>query len=73
MPPFDDVVKALDKNANGRLEAGELPAGPIKQRFTQVDLDKDGWITKAEYERFRGLFGRRKTWCWRSARAGPGT
>jgi outer membrane protein assembly factor BamB len=56
VPPFDEVVKALDKNANGRLEAGELPAGPIKQRFTQVDLDKDGSISKAEYERFRGLF-----------------
>jgi outer membrane protein assembly factor BamB len=56
VPPFDEAVKALDKNGNGRLEAGELPDGPIKQRFTQVDLDKDGSITKAEYERFRGLF-----------------
>jgi outer membrane protein assembly factor BamB len=56
VPPFDEVVKALDKNGNGKLEADELPAGPIKQRFTQVDLDKDGSISKAEYERFRGLF-----------------
>jgi outer membrane protein assembly factor BamB len=56
VPPFDEVIKALDKNGNGKLEADELPAGPIKQRFTQVDLDKDGSISKTEYERFRGLF-----------------
>lgn len=56
VPPFDEVIKALDKNGNGKLEADELPAGPIKQRFTQVDLDKDGSISRAEYERFRGLF-----------------
>lgn len=56
VPPFDEVIKALDKNGNGKLESDELPAGPIKQRFTQVDLDKDGSISRAEYERFRGLF-----------------
>src|SRR5262249_49090460 len=29
---------------------------PIAERFTQVDLDKDGSITREEYERFRQLF-----------------
>jgi outer membrane protein assembly factor BamB len=54
--PFDGVVKRLDKNGNGKLEANELTTGPIAERFTQVDLDKDGSITREEYERFRGLF-----------------
>jgi outer membrane protein assembly factor BamB len=54
--PFDSVVKRLDKNGNGKLEADELTSGPIAERFTQVDLDKDGSITREEYERFRGLF-----------------
>jgi outer membrane protein assembly factor BamB len=54
--PFDGVVKRLDKNGNGKLEADELTTGPIAERFTQVDLDKDGSITREEYERFRGLF-----------------
>jgi outer membrane protein assembly factor BamB len=54
--PFDDVIKRLDKNGNGKLEADELTSGPIAERFTQVDLDKDGSITRAEYERFRMLF-----------------
>ena len=56
--PFDSVIKRLDKNGNGKLEANELTTGPIAERFTQVDLDKDGSITREEYERFRGLFDR---------------
>lgn len=54
--PFDRVINRLDKNANKMLENDELTSGPIAQRFTQVDVDKDGSITRAEYERFRGLF-----------------
>ena len=54
--PFERVLKRLDKNDNGKLETDELKTGPIAERFTQVDVDKDGSITRAEYERFRGLF-----------------
>jgi outer membrane protein assembly factor BamB len=53
---FDDIIKGLDKNMNGKLELDELPKGPIQERFTQVDVDKDGSITREEYERFRKLF-----------------
>jgi outer membrane protein assembly factor BamB len=56
VPAFDSIIKDLDKNGNGKLEASELPKGPILERFTQVDLDKDGSISREEYERFRGLF-----------------
>jgi outer membrane protein assembly factor BamB len=54
--PFDSVLKRLDKNGNGKLESDELTSGPIAQRFPQVDLDKDGSITRAEYERYRNIF-----------------
>jgi outer membrane protein assembly factor BamB len=54
--PFDKVIKPLDRNGNGKLEASELTTGPIAERFTQVDLDKDGSISRAEYTRFRELF-----------------
>jgi outer membrane protein assembly factor BamB len=53
---FDGIVKDLDKNANAKLESSELPKGPIQERFTQVDVNKDGSITREEYEQFRGLF-----------------
>lgn len=54
--PFDDVIQLLDKNGNGTLEASELTKGPISERFSQVDVNSDGSITRAEYERFRELF-----------------
>jgi outer membrane protein assembly factor BamB len=52
--PFDDAVKALD--SNGKLERPELTGHPFGERFTQVDTNGDGSITRTEYERFRGLF-----------------
>ncbi len=53
---FDNIIKDLDKNTNSKLEVAELPKGPIQERFTQVDVNKDGSLTREEYERFRGLF-----------------
>jgi outer membrane protein assembly factor BamB len=54
--PFDAVIKERDKNGNGTLEREELNGHPFQERFEQVDTDKDGSITRAEYERFRELF-----------------
>ncbi len=54
--PFSVIKKDLDKNGNGTLEENELPKGDIKQRFPQVDRNKDGSLTEAEYEYFRTLF-----------------
>ncbi len=73
--PFDTVLKRLDKNGNGKLETAELTTGPIAERFTQVDLDKDGSITREEYERFRGLFeqGRNVLLCIRPGGEGDVT
>ncbi len=56
-PAFDDVVAEFDKNKNGTFEEDELPdGGPIRMRFSQVDRDKSGGITREEYEYFRKLF-----------------
>jgi outer membrane protein assembly factor BamB len=54
--PFDKIAAGLDKNQDGSFSEDELPKGDIKQRFTQVDRDKNGLLSKAEYERFRNLF-----------------
>lgn len=54
--PFESVAPLKDQDKSGTLEEAELQEGPIHQRFTQVDRNKDGKITQAEYEYFRGLF-----------------
>jgi outer membrane protein assembly factor BamB len=56
VPPFDEMLKKYDANKNGTLEHDEMPAGPLKQRFSLIDRDKDGHITKAEYEDMRRIF-----------------
>lgn len=54
--PFDRAISLVDKNENGAIEETELKEGAILQRFSQVDRNKDGRLTRAEYEYFRGLF-----------------
>jgi outer membrane protein assembly factor BamB len=54
--PFEVALKKYDKNGNGKLEEAELTEGPFAERFQQVDTDKDGSITREEYERFQELF-----------------
>jgi outer membrane protein assembly factor BamB len=54
--PFDDVAPLKDVDKNGTIEEKELESGPVYQRFSQVDRNKDGHLTRDEYELFRGLF-----------------
>jgi len=55
-PPFDEAVAESDKDGNQKLAKDELPDGPAKQRFTQIDRDKDGLITREEYDSMRRVF-----------------
>jgi outer membrane protein assembly factor BamB len=55
-PPFDEMIARHDSNKNGTLESNELPEGPLKQRFALIDRDKDGHITRTEYEDMRRIF-----------------
>ena len=58
--PFDDVVLLKDIDKNGSLEEEELHEGPVYQRFSQADRNKDGHLTRSEYEFFRNLFDQGK-------------
>jgi outer membrane protein assembly factor BamB len=54
--PFSEAAAEYDKNSDRFLEESELPDGPIRERFPQVDRDKDARISEDEYDYFRGLF-----------------
>jgi outer membrane protein assembly factor BamB len=56
VPRFADMLARHDKNQNGTLELEELPDGPIKDRFSMIDRDKDGHITQAEYDFMKRVF-----------------
>ena len=54
--PFPDMLAAHDKNKNGTIESGEMPKGALSQRYSQIDRDKDGHITRDEYENMKRIF-----------------
>jgi outer membrane protein assembly factor BamB len=54
--PFADMIARHDANKNGTLELDEMPDGPLKERFAQIDRDKDNHITAREYEGMRHIF-----------------
>jgi len=54
--PFAEFSAANDRDQDGVLSKGEFPAGPLKDRFSQIDVDKDGRVTREEYEHMRGMF-----------------
>lgn len=49
-PTFKELLKEMDKNEDGKLSKTELN-GPLKENFAKVDLDKDGFITEAEFKK----------------------
>ena len=54
--PWKDLVARHDANSSQTLELSELPNGPLKARFPQIDRDKNQKITKAEYVWMREIF-----------------
>jgi outer membrane protein assembly factor BamB len=58
MPPFEEMARDNDKNKDGQLTLQELPAGPVRDRFSQMDIDKDNVVTRAEWEMMRDMFAK---------------
>jgi outer membrane protein assembly factor BamB len=56
MAPFEEFVTANDQNHDGVLTKDEFPPGPVKDRFSQMDVNKDGKVTRGEYEHMRDMF-----------------
>lgn len=49
-PTFSELIKDMDANKDGKLAKDEIK-GPLKNDFTKVDTDKDGFITEAEFKK----------------------
>jgi outer membrane protein assembly factor BamB len=58
MPPFDEFAREHDRNQDGKLSADEIPAGPVRDRFSLMDLDKDGIVTPVEWAGMAEMFRR---------------
>jgi outer membrane protein assembly factor BamB len=58
MPPFEEFAREHDANKDGRFTREEIPAGPVRDRFTQIDLNKDGLATPAEWQNMAEMFQR---------------
>ena len=58
MPPFEEFAREHDRDKDGNLKADEIPAGPVRERFPQMDLNKDGVVTGAEWQMMREMFAK---------------
>jgi outer membrane protein assembly factor BamB len=57
VPPYIELLKLNDNNANRALEYEEVKShSALRNRFRQIDRNKDGRITEAEYESMRRVF-----------------
>lgn len=56
MPPFEEFAREHDGNQDGKLKADEIPTGPVRERLPQMDLNKDGIVTAAEWQMMREMF-----------------
>jgi Ca2+-binding EF-hand superfamily protein len=49
-PTYAQLLKEMDRNEDGKLAKSELK-GPLKDDFSKIDTDKDGFITKKEFKK----------------------
>lgn len=49
-PTFAKLLKEMDKNEDGKLEASEAK-GPLKDNFVKIDADEDGFISEEEFKK----------------------
>ncbi len=58
LEPFADFAPIHDKDKDGKLTHDEIPAGPIRDRFSQMDLNKDGTVTPTEWQLMAEMFAK---------------
>jgi outer membrane protein assembly factor BamB len=58
MEPFTDFATTHDKDKDGKLTRAEISPGPIRDRFSQMDVNKDGLVTPAEWQMMAEMFAK---------------
>ena len=49
-PTFEELIKDMDANEDGKLAKDELK-GPLKDDFSKIDTDEDGFISEEEFDK----------------------
>lgn len=49
-PTFSKLLEKMDTNEDGKLSKEEVK-GPLKDHFTKIDIDENGFITKEEFDK----------------------
>ena len=49
-PTYEQLIKEMDKNEDGKLSRDEVK-GPLKDDFKTIDTDEDGFISEKEFEK----------------------
>ena len=58
LEPFSDYAATHDMNKDDAFSREEIPAGPLRDRFSQMDINKDGRITRGEWDIMREMFAK---------------
>lgn len=56
MPSWAEFAPEGDKDHDGALTKAEAPAGPIGERYSQMDFNKDGRVTPEEWDAMVAMF-----------------
>ena len=58
MDDWQKAVEEVDANRDGRITKSELQPGAVLTRFFRIDLNQDGALDRAEWERQAAVFAR---------------
>ena len=61
---FDAVLKANDRDGDGRLSYAELPEGAARERRKHLDGNRDGHVDRGEWESMAAIFARVENQAW---------